>query len=249
MSDTPTKRLARKRPPAKPPVDPPTANGADDDEDDESTPAPMKSAASKIRGGWTESQKQHESTSSYAKSFRPEEKTQVIKFLQDAPYASYRRHWVDGVNDGGQKTTRAYVCPLSFDDPCPLCEVGDKAQAVTSFNVALCGDDGQVLLRSWDMGVRIRNVVKSYSQDPKIAPITRNFFLASKTGTGTSTQYNLVPVRATSLEEDYDIPVPDQAEVDRLELYGPDIITVEPIKKLRELAGNSPPTTTDGGGT
>ena len=205
------------------------------DGDDEPAAPAMKSA-SRIRGGWTESQKQHESTSSYAKTFKPTEQTQVIKFMQDAPYASYRRHWIDGVNENGQKTTRAYTCPLSFDEPCPLCEVGDKPQAVTAFNIALIGDDGQVLLRSWDMGVRIRNVVKSYNSDPKIAPITRNFYLASKTGQGTGTQYNLNPVRAASLEEDYDVRVPDQSEFDRLELYGPDIITVEPIKKLRELA-------------
>ena len=199
MTEQPTKRLARKRP-AEPRPQPDVndvvkaAAEAEDDEDERPTPT-MKSAEAheaKIRGGWTESQKQHESTASYAKSFRPEEKTQVIKFLEDSPYASYRRHWIDGVNDSGQKTTRPFVCPMSFDDPCPLCEVGDKPQAVTSFNIALCGDDGQVLLRSWDMGVRLFNVIKGYSNDPKIGPLTRNFYLVIKTGQGTSTQYNVV---------------------------------------------------------
>jgi hypothetical protein len=239
----PTKKLARKRPAAPPTPSKRVAkaptNGHDDEEDEREetgASAPTMSAASKLRGGWTEGQRQNESTSSYAKSFRPEERMAAIKFLQDAPYVSYRRHWIDSVNDQGQKTTRAYVCPQSFDDPCPLCEVGDKAQAVNSFNIALIGDDGQVLLRSWDVGVRVFNVLKGYSNDPKIAPLSKLFYLVSKTGQKTSTQYNVVPVRAASLEEDYDIPVPSQDEFDRLEPYKPDIIQVEPVRKLRELA-------------
>ena len=245
----PTKKLARKRPataaspttktPSKRVAKAPTNGHADEeDEREETEEAEEKSAAkaAKLRGGWTEGQRQNESTSSFAKSFRPEEKLTAIKFLQDAPYVSYRRHWVDSVNDGGQKTTRAYVCPQSFDDPCPLCEVGDKAQAVNSFNIAIIGDDGQVLLRSWDVGVRVFNVLKGYSADAKVAPLSKLFYLVSKTGTKTSTQYNVVPVRAASLEEDYDVPVPEQAEFDRLEPYTPEIIQVEPARKLRELA-------------
>jgi hypothetical protein len=238
----PTKKLARKRPatpatPSKRVAKAPT-NGHDDEEDErveqEETAAEKKAA--KLRGGWTEGQRQNESTSSFAKSFRPEEKMTAIRFLQDAPYVSYRRHWIDSVNEQGQKTTRAYVCPQSFEDPCPLCEVGDKAQAVNSFNIAIIGDDGQVLLRSWDVGVRVFNVLKGYSSDPKVAPLSKLYYLVSKTGQKTSTQYNVVPVRAASLEEDYDVPVPPQEEFDRLEPYTPDIIQVEPVRKLRELA-------------
>lgn len=240
----PMKKLARKRPavtktPSKRVAAAPTNGHVDDDDDErEETPTPaMKSeAAAKLRGGWTEGQRQNESTSSFAKSFRPEERMQAIKFLEDAPYVSYRRHWIDSVNDSGQKMTRAYTCPGSFDDPCPLCEVGDKAQAVNSFNIAMIGDDGQVLLRSWDVGVRLFNVLKGYSNDPKVAPLSKLFYLVSKTGQKTSTQYNVSPVRAASLEEDYDVPVPDQSEFDRLVPYGPEVITVEPIRKLRELA-------------
>lgn len=246
-----TKKLARKRPATSPTpskrvakapggLQGPDPRNGDDEEDEraeaEERSAPTMSTASKLRGGWTEGQRQNESTSSFAKSFRPEEKMTAIKFLQDAPYVSYRRHWIDTVNDQGQKTTRAYTCPQSFEDVCPLCEVGDKAQAVNSFNIAIIGDDGQVLLRSWDVGVRVFNVLKGYSGDPKVAPLSKLYYLVSKTGQKTSTQYNVVPVRAASLEEDYDVPVPSDDEFARLEPYKPDIIQVEPIRKLRELA-------------
>ena len=241
----PTKKLARKRTaatttPSKK-VAPPRDDVEDDGDDEEPAAPAMKTSAnggSKLRGGWTEGQRQAEATSSFAKSFRPEEKMQAIRFLEDAPYVSYRRHWIDSINDGGQKTTRAYTCPLSLDppQPCPLCEVGDKAQAVNSFNIAVIGDDGQVLVRSWDVGVRVFNVLKGYSNDPKVAPLSKLYYLVSKTGQKTSTQYNVVPVRAASLEEDYDVPVPEQSEFDRLERYTPDIVQIEPVRKLRELA-------------
>jgi hypothetical protein len=248
----PTKKLARTRPAA--PTTPSkrvantASNGHRDEEEDEAVDEESRrsptmkssssSAESRLRGGWTEGQRQNEATSSFAKSFRPEEKMQAIKFLQSAPYVSYRRHWVDSVNDQGQKTTRAYTCPASLDppEPCPLCDVGDRAQAVNSFNIALIGDDGQVLHRSWDVGVRLFNVLKGYSNDPKIAPLTKLFYLVSKTGSKTSTQYNVSPVRAASLEEDYDVPVPDESEFERLELYTPGVVQIEPPKKLREIA-------------
>ena len=236
LKRVPTKTQAA-APPYEPPDEPVTTNGHPDD-DDEPTPRPaMKgSPASRIRRGFTEGQKQMDSTSSFAQTFKPDEKSQVIKFLEKDPYASFRRHWIESRNDSGQTINRPYTCPLSFDDPCPLCEVGDRPQAVSSFNVALIGDDGQALLRSWDVGARLFNVLKSYANDPKIGPLTKNFFLVSKTGKKNSTQYNVAPVRPASLQEDYDIAVPEQALIDSLKPYTAEIIEVQPIKKLRELA-------------
>lgn len=227
-------------PPSKPPDEPVTANGHPDDEDDEPTqpsrPKMSTGPATRIRRGFTEGQKQMDSTSSFAQTFKPDEKSQVIKFLEKDPYASFRRHWIETRNDQNQTTNRPYTCPLSFDDPCPLCEVGDRPQATSSFNVAVIGDDGQVILRSWDVGARLFNVLKGYANDPKIGPLTKGYFIVSKTGKKSNVQYNVSPVRAASLQEDYDTPVPDQAALDALTVYTADIIEVQPTKKLRELA-------------
>ena len=168
---------------------PPTTNGADDDDEDERgrAPTPPLPTASKLRGGWTEGQKQNESTSSYAKSFRPEEKTASHQVpagrpvRQLPPSLGRRRQRPAGRRRLGPTSAR---CPSMTR--ARSARSGDKAQAVNSFNIALIGDDGQVLLRSWDVGVRVFNVFKGYSNDPKIAPLTRNFFLVSKTGTKTS---------------------------------------------------------------
>ena len=237
---TPNKRAVKRvAPPPRDDEDEATAstNGHEEVED-EATPAPKMSGATKrqLRKGWSAGQQTMDSTSTYAQSFRPEDKTQVVKFLEDEPYANFRRHWLDTVNAQGAKTVRAYTCSLSFDEDCPLCEAGHKPQAVAAFNIAICGDDGTPTHKSWDCGARLFNTLKSYANDPKIAPLTKGFFLVSKSGTKQSTTVNVIPVKASSLEEDYDVPVPDPDDLQRLVLYDIDIIEITPRKTLRELA-------------
>jgi hypothetical protein len=217
------------------------------DEDEAPTPPRRSRSVSSDQGeavihsGWTEGQRQMDSTSSFAQVLKLDEKALVIKFLQDAPYASFRRHWIERTNVDGTRSRLPFTCPLTFDRECPLCEVGDRPQAVSAFNVALCGDDGQVLLKSWDVGARLFNVLKAYNNDPKIAPLTRGFFVVSKTGGsgrrgGGTVQYNVIPVKATALEEDYDVPVPSEDELSRLQMYTTDIIEIPNMKTLREIA-------------
>lgn len=241
----PTKRAVKRV--AAPPrdlderdIDAPEANG-DDDDDRPARPAKkatarVGAAAGRVRRGWGAGQETMDSTSTFAQSFQPADKAMVIKFLEDEPYASFRRHWIESTNKEGQRINRPYTCPVSFDDDCPLCEVGDRPQAVSAFNIAVIADDGTVSRKSWDVGARLFNVLKSYANDTKIAPLTRGYFIVSKTGKKGSTQYNVIPVKATALEEDYDVPVPEQSELDRLDLYDIEIVEVTPKKVLRELA-------------
>ena len=69
-------------------------------------------------------------------------------------------------------------------------------------------------------------------------PLTKGFFMVSKSGGGKSgiSQINISPIRASSLEEDYDMTVPPQEEFDKLERYTPDIIEITTKKTLRDLA-------------
>lgn len=247
----PSKKLARKVDPQ--PRQPSAFERDEDDEDGPDLNDVVKAAAEngdtaddddvapafKIRGGRTEAQRQAEATSTFAKVYRPSSTgTDVIKFLEDTPYACYRRHWVPATTAEGKPTSRPYVCHATGGKECAICDVGDRASGVYSYNVAICGDDGQVLHRTWDMGIRVFKVVDGYSTDPKVAPLTRNFFLVKKSGEGTSTSYQVSPVRASALVEDYDTPVPDQSEIDRLknDLYTSDIIQIETPKRMREIA-------------
>ena len=227
---TPTKR-AIKRMPAKPQEE-------DDDGEDEAPRSKRrgpKNEVEELRGGWTAAQDTMDSTSSFAQTLKPEEKSQVIKFLDDDPYVNYRRHWIERSTPQG-KTTRSYTCLKSFGKDCPLCEIGDRPQAVAAFNVALIGDDGVVSLKSWDVGPKIFNILKGYANDPKIAPLTRGYFLVSRTGKKGTVNHQVIPVKASALEEDYDIPVPDKAAFERLEKYTKDIVEVPTRKSLDEVA-------------
>lgn len=212
-------------------------------EDDDDTPAPRRpalkgakpSSTNGIRGGETEAQRQMDATSTFAQALRIEEKSQVIKFLDDVPYANYRRHWIERTTKDG-KSIRAYTCLQTIDKPCPLCDAGDRAQSVAAYNIALVGDDGQVLVKTWDCGPRLFQQLKGYNHDAKVGPLTKGFFLVSKSGKRGTVAHNINPIRASSLLEEYDIEPPAQADLDALKRYDADIIEIPPVKTLKELA-------------
>lgn len=227
--------------PSKRPLRRPLQNEqGDEDEAPRRTKPPQAKGATpkegKIRGGWTAGQQNMDSASSFAQTLKIEDQVQAIKFLEDTPYANWRRHWVEVTGNDGKKTSRSYTCLQSAGKDCPVCEAGDKVQAVASFNVAVIADDGEVMLKSWDVGPRLFQVLKGYANDMKVGPLTKGYFLVSKTGKKGTVSYNVIPVRASTLEEDYDIVAPDQYELDRLGLYDDTIIDVPTIKTMKELA-------------
>lgn len=232
----PTKRAAT--PPTRP------YNG---DEDDDETPTSIPretddadddgdEAKPKLKGGWGASQNEIDSTSQWAQAFRPDEKSQVLAFLEDKPYVGYRRHWIETVNEQGAKTNRPYTCYQAIKQECPLCKAGDKPQAVSCFNIALIDENGDPTLKSWDVGARLFNVLKAYSGDTKIGPLPKGFFLVSKTGNKSTTQYNVTPIKASALAEDYGVQVPAKADLDALVKYTSDIVEITPRKKMMDLA-------------
>jgi len=221
--------------PAKPREDDDHDGDGEDEAPRGRTKRGPKNETDDLRGGWSAAQDTMDSTSSFAQTLKPEEKSQVIKFLDDDPYVNYRRHWIERSTPTG-KVTRSYTCLKSFGKDCPLCEIGDRAQAVAAFNVALIGDDGVVSLKSWDVGPKIFNILKGYANDPKIAPLSRAYFLVSRTGKKGTVNHQVIPVKASALEEDYDIPVPDKAAFDRLEKYTKDIVEIPTRKTLDEVA-------------
>lgn len=196
------------------------------DDDDEMT----------IHGGWTDAQKQMDAASSYAQSFLPGDEGQIIKFLEDVPYANYRRHWVERASAQGGTVRRPYLCLGTFNKECPLCDIGDRAQAVSSFNVVVLGDDGQTLLKSWDLGVRLLKVVKAYNSDKRVGPLTKGYFHVTKTGKGNNSQTNITPIKASALYEDWDTEPVDEDELDKIKAYTPDILEKPRFKELKDIA-------------
>jgi len=191
-----------------------------------------------IHGGWTDGQKQMDASSPFAQALKLEEKAQIIKFIDDTPYANFRRHWVDRASSqqGGGTIRRAYVCPGSVDKDCPLCDIGDRAQAVSAFNVVVLGDEGQLLLKTWDVGARLFQVLKAYSTDPKIGPLSRYYFLVNKTGKMSNAQTNVTPIKTNALAEDWDVDPADPDELASIKPYTPEILDIPSRKTLNEIA-------------
>ena len=215
------------------PARPPRLAAAPPPADDEAEEA----GTSSIRRGFSAARQVADSTSSFAQNFKLTEQIQVIKFLEeDGPYASYTRHWVERAGANGQRTSRSYNCLKNWGKTCPVCEAGDKAQAVTAFNVALIGDDGVPMLKTWDCGPKLLNILENYARDPKVAPLSKGYFLVSKSGKGGTTNYQITPVKAHSLVDDYDINPPTPAELEKLGLYDSEIITMPKTKDMADIA-------------
>jgi len=191
-----------------------------------------------IRGGWGASQETIDSTSNYAQNFKPTKDAQVIKILDARPYASFRRHWIDRVGIG----KRAYVCLQSVGKDCPLCDVGDKPGAVTAFNIALCSDDGQPVLKSWDCGVKLTQQLRTFNNDPKIGPLDKRtlYFAVSKSEAQQRQQVStmVVPIRERDLEEDWKTPPLTDTAIERIKekAYTVDIIQMPRRAELEEVA-------------
>jgi hypothetical protein len=209
--------------------DVPVAAVTSSDEDDEAA------GEVAINSGWTAGQRVMEASSDYAQALRLDTNLQIIKFIDDQPYANYRRHWVDRMTANGP-SKRAYTCLETLGKTCPLCSIADRPQAVSAFNVVLVGDDGQVMLKSWDVGARLFNVLKAYANDPKIGPLSKGYFAVSKTGVKQNTQMNVIPVRENALQEDYDITPPTPAQIRAAGKYDPSIIQIPKKSELEEIA-------------
>ena len=68
------------------------------------------------------------------------------------------------------------------------------AQAVSAFNIASSERTGRCLHKTWDVTPRLFGVIKGYGNDPKVGPLTKGFFIASKTGKRGTVQHNIAPV-------------------------------------------------------
>ena len=134
-------------------------------------------------------------TSEFPTDFRFSEEPQLVKFLEDAPFASYEQHWIER-----PKGKKSFVC---IGDACPLCDVlGDKPRGKFSFNVLVLSGDTQ--------GVQILTAppslarqIKKAHEDERKGPLSKEFWEISRLGMGPTTQYTLNFVRGRDLAEEW----------------------------------------------
>lgn len=201
-----------------------------DDDGEEGTPKP---AARVIKRGWGAAQRLQETESSYAQRLKVTEEPIIVKFLEDEPYAVYRRHWVERA---GQKS---FTCIADIDDKgCPLCDAGNRPSSQFSFNVLLLSPDGEHALKSYDVGVRVVDQLKNFSADTRQGPLSKHYWAISKSGKGARTATNHQMVRDRDLADDFDITPLSDMDLKRWgkHMYDASIIQIPTYKDLLDIA-------------
>jgi hypothetical protein len=211
----------------------------EDDEEDDDRPRSSRGskdiAPAAVKKGWDGAREVADSTSSFANQLKLKEgEPQVIRFLEDEPYAAYKVHWLQ------RKGKRSFTC---IDNPerdvkCPLCDLGDRARAMYAFNVAVLDPDKKPSVVSWDIGIRLFNQIEKKHKDPKIGPITAPYFAVTRTGKNTQAVTVLEAIKDRDLLDDWDIEPLSKSELRSLKgkLYDRSIVEVQTRKALKEIA-------------
>ena len=202
------------------------------DDDTMTEEAPVSKARTLVRGGWGSVDAVKNADSPFAQRLKVTDDPQIIKFLNDEPYASWRQHWVERQ---GQKS---FVCIADFDEKgCPLCDAGSRPSIRIAFNVALLIPGEEPVLKSYEVGPRVIDQLKNFHTDPRTGPLSKNYWAISKTGKGATTATAHQPVKERDLEE-WGLSNVDDAQLKDLisKAYTADIISIPSRKDLLDVA-------------
>lgn len=185
-----------------------------------------------VQAGWgaaSAALKPKQESGDYPTDFRFSEQAQLVRFLEDEPFAVYEQHWIDRTEG-----KRSFVC---LGDECPLCTIaGDKPRAKFAFNI--------IVLSNGEPNVQIMTAPPSFArqlqaanEDPRRGPLTKFYWAIARTGSGNTTQYTLDRVRATDLAEEWEL---DADNIDAFAATAPSYDTtavyVSPREELLKLA-------------
>lgn len=188
------------------------------------------SRSSAIQSGWEAALKSASAPSSggYVNDFRFSEDSQLIKFLDSEPIAVYSQHWIE------RPGKRSWVC---LGEDCPLCAVGDKPGRKVSFSIVnLSAPDGAVV-EILTVSPKTMQVLNRYHQDRSTGPLDRLYYSLSKTGSGPKTVFQILPVKARDLEEDWSLdPADTEAIISGFDPLTSKVISFSSREKLEEIA-------------
>lgn len=202
-----------------------SAVGTAHNDDDDDEPVNKRRV---VRSGWAGVEQTKVSDSEYASRLKITDDPQIIKFIEDAPFASWRQHWIERQ---GQKS---FTC---LGDDCPLCNAGNKPTSRFAFNVALLSEGEDPVLKSFEIGVRVIGQLQNFHKEPRTGPLSKHYWAVSKSGKGASTVTNLQLVKERDLEEYGLAPITADELADLLSSkYTDDIIAIPKRKDLINIA-------------
>jgi hypothetical protein len=168
--------------------------------------------------------------SEFPTDVRFSEQLQLFRFLENEPFAIYKQHWVE------REGKKSFV---SIGDEDPLTVIaGLTPRPKFAFNVLNLSEDVpeiQVLTASTMLARQLR----AANDDPRFGPLTKHYWAISRQGTGPQTVFNLQRVRATDLEEEWNLnPETIEAVAKSTPLYENSIIKVASYEEHLEIARN-----------
>jgi len=168
-------------------------------------------------------------SSEFPADFRFSEEPQLIKFLEDEPFAIYEQHWVERT-----KGKRSFVC---LGDNCPLCDIlGDKPRGKFSFNVLVLSGEttGVQIITAAPLLVR---QIRKINEDDRKGPLSKEFWEVSRSGTGPTTVYTLNVVRSRDLAEEWKLdPDTVQETIASAVPFTAEVIRETPRSEMLEVA-------------
>jgi hypothetical protein len=185
-----------------------------------------------VQAGWgaaSAALKPKQAAGDYPTDFRFTEQAQLVRFLEDEPFAVYEQHWVDRTEG-----KRSFVC---LGDDCPLCTIaGDKPRAKFSFNIIVLSD-GEPNVQIMTAPPSFARQLQAANEDPRRGPLTKFYWAIARTGSGNTTQYTLDRVRATDLAEEWELDADDiDAFAATAVKYDTTAVYVSPREELLTLA-------------
>ena len=197
------------------------------DEDSETT---QPKVGTTVQQGWDAVDALLKSDSTeFPTDFRFSEEPQLVKFLEDSPFATYEQHWIER-----PKGKKSFVC---IGDNCPLCDIlGDKPRGKFAFNVLVLSGEVQGVQILTAPPSLARQIKKAHDDERK-GPLSKEFWEISRLGTGPTTQYTLNFVRGRDLAEEWKLNFDEVNElVAAAEPYTAEVIRETPRSELLEVA-------------
>lgn len=203
----------------------------DDEEETEQLQLPMK-------GGWEHFNKLRKENSNFPEEFKPTDDEQLVKFLDDVPFTSYKLHWFQEIRQG----QKGFMC---IGENCPACEAGDSNPALKAlFNVVLFEPDGSAEVKVLVAGSRLGATLEAVATSKK-GPLTKHYYGISKSGPKKNPTYVVSDYRERDLEKEWEIEPLSREEIKQFskQKFGPEYYEKKaPSRKelravVRDVAG------------
>jgi hypothetical protein len=187
--------------------------------------------------GWGALRTNKSKSKVFAKDLRiPAGDEVLVKFLDDEPFDSYYRHWLNG-----RKGKQSFVC---LGEDCPLCAKGDNPTFLVLFNVVDMIDDPS-LVKVWAATPNPAGAIEEMALSEKYSPINREnlYFSVSKAkGSNGFFSYKVQAVKDRDLPDDWDIQPLTGDDIAKLvdQRHGSEYIRADTREALQEIADSLP---------